>query len=456
MKPILVECGTFDLGNVGDVAMLQVAVERLRQEFPAAEIHVFTKDEERLARACAGVVPLDPGGRDLWCEDAYFVGCLWRLLPRGVQRRVSETQDWWRGRWPTAYSTTIAARERVRGRSGASVESFLRLTRRCGLYLVSGQASLADVAGDRAARILRTALLVEELGGAVALMGQGLGPLRRRDLVRLALRVLPRAILVGLREEIEGRRLLRSLGVDPSLIVMTGDDALELAHRERCAQLGTALGVHVRMAPLAIREARVVWEIQRVVFDVACREKIRLIGLPVSRHRDGTDDVATIEMLLADEPAASITRAGTPAELVNAIGRCRVVVTGAYHNAVFALAQGVQVVCLSGSEYYERKFRGLKAQFPDGCEIVEMHGPGLGQRLESAITGSWSRAPEARARLLEAAMLQVASGRAAYARLVGCFAQSTAGQTAEPVVTDRDRTREMKIGVSPGADERDA
>ena len=49
--------------------------------------------------------------------------------------------------------------------------------------------------------------------------------------------------------------------------------------------------------------------------------------------------------------------------------------TGAYHAAVFALAQGIPVVCLSNSPYYLAKFQGLEDLFGVGCTIVTLSEP---------------------------------------------------------------------------------
>jgi colanic acid/amylovoran biosynthesis protein len=90
------------------------------------------------------------------------------------------------------------------------------------------------------------------------------------------------------------------------------------------------------------------------------------------------------------------------------------VVTGSYHGAVFALAQGIPAVGLAGSEYYVAKFRGLAEQFGGGCEVVGLDQPRLEARLEAAVEDGWRSMPALGPRLVRAAERQVAHGRDAY------------------------------------------
>ncbi len=70
-------------------------------------------------------------------------------------------------------------------------------------------------------------------GIPAALVGQGIGPLTSPDLVAEASRVLPRVDLIGLREGRRAPALLERLGVPAERVVVTGDDAIELAARAR-------------------------------------------------------------------------------------------------------------------------------------------------------------------------------------------------------------------------------
>ena len=70
---ILIDHSGYDLLNIGDVAMLQSCVIRLRHLWPGAEIMVISHAPERLASYCPGTIGI---GRTY--ADLLFV----RLLPR--------------------------------------------------------------------------------------------------------------------------------------------------------------------------------------------------------------------------------------------------------------------------------------------------------------------------------------------------------------------------------------
>ena len=58
---VLVDQSGYDLLNVGDVAMLEVCVARLRTLWPQAAIAVISHDADRLAEYCPGVIPVPAG-----------------------------------------------------------------------------------------------------------------------------------------------------------------------------------------------------------------------------------------------------------------------------------------------------------------------------------------------------------------------------------------------------------
>jgi colanic acid/amylovoran biosynthesis protein len=103
--------------------------------------------------------------------------------------------------------------------------------------------------------------------------------------------------------------------------------------------------------------------------------------------------------------------------VVELIGQCRVVVTGSYHAAVFALAQGIPAVGVTRSAYYDAKFVGLNEQFGGTMGIVSLGEGDVEPRLMRAIDEAWENAEAVRPHLLELAREQVEEGRGAYRRL---------------------------------------
>lgn len=157
-----------------------------------------------------------------------------------------------------------------------------------------------------------------------------------------------------------------------------------------------------------------------------------MIPLPIAHHPD-CHDGAAIGQLIADSNVASppIASLDTPAGVIAEVSRCRVVVTGSYHAAVFALAQGIPVVGIAASQYYVDKFSGLADLFGGGCDVVRIDVPDAGAALEAAIEKAWATAPHLREALLKSAEAQIHRAREAY-RLVGGLVEAAPGRTAAP------------------------
>ncbi len=129
-------------------------------------------------------------------------------------------------------------------------------------------------------------------------------------------------------------------------------------------------------------------------------------------------DVDTLRALLPPEDRVDGGAAlDSPQSVIRRIGECRVVVTGSYHGAVFALAQGIPVVALVKSDYYANKMLGVQQQFGVGCEVVRLDDQALPERVEGAIDRAWADAERVRAPLLASARDQIGRSREAYARL---------------------------------------
>ncbi|MCS6926703.1 MAG: polysaccharide pyruvyl transferase family protein, partial [Candidatus Binatia bacterium] len=115
--------------------------------------------------------------------------------------------------------------------------------------------------------------------------------------------------------------------------------------------------------------------------------------------------------------------------------RCRIVVVGSYHAAVFALAMGIPAVCLANSSYYRDKFLGLAHQFGEGCRVIFLDDADFPTKLTSEIDWAWRRACVLRPELLAAAERQVALSHAAYQRIYELI--MSRGKRRELAATDK-------------------
>ena len=315
--------------------------------------------------------------------------------------------------------------------------------------VVSGRGGTTDVFLDDGLEVLQVLRTAIALGIPTAMFGQGLGPAHDERLRALARQVLPRLDVLAVRERRAAVPLLQGLGVGAERLVVGGDDALELAHRlSPNGAARDAIGVGLRRSAYSGVTDETALTVGRVVQDAAARHGSELRLVPVSLYPDEADARSFADILGWDGDEVT-----TPAQAVRQAGACRVVVAGSYHAAVFALAQGVPVVALSGAPYYDAKLAGLADLFPGGCRVVSAHDDELGSRLAAALDESWETADALAPELVAAAgrpAIQVPLRRH---RGIGRVADAQAGRrlSAAAAPTRRDTGPEKRAYPSRDA-----
>jgi len=417
---VLIDSCSYTCQNVGDLAMLTVAVARLRELSPTATIHVLTSAPHLVARHCGDVVTVPVEGRRQFLAE-HLLGRANRWLSAPAWHRL---EDSLRFSQPQFFSASAGLKRRLRGRTSdsaaAAMDAFVDAVRAADLLVVSGAGILNDAFPEHTLGILATIDLAVRRGIPAALVGQGIGPLDLPVLRQRAARVLPRATLIAVRESRSSVPILQSLGVDPTRIEVTGDDAIQLAMagtrgaETSRADLPTAIGVNLRVASYAGVEPGLIAPVRNTLASASAEHGARLIGIPIAHHNAGMD-LDTLRGLVDDEDMRALD---TPRAVIERVAQCRVVVTGSYHGAVFALAQGIPAVALVKSRYYEAKMAGVAEQFGRGCELVRLDDADLPRALGAAIDRAWDSAEAVAQPLRLAAAEQVRRGRAAFARLM--------------------------------------
>jgi len=398
---VFVEPSGYAWHNLGDTAMFEAVIARLRSRWPAAHVRVHCLNAAALAAADPACEPIDPYGSVGWSAD----------IARGHPLRLAQQL---RRHVPFVMVRLAEAALTLKRRDPRAARRYLDVVRSSDLVLVSGAGSVNDSFKEHAGVVLETLELGIGAGAVTALVGQGLGPMEDHSLRRHAASVLSRVDFISLREGVAGLPLLRQLGVREDRVVVTGDDAIACAYRGRPTTLGSALGVNLRVAPYAEIDDDLARAIGTVVRDAARRFSATPLPIPISSAA-GSDDLQTARRML-DDPSLQV-QAGTTVELLPLVARCRVVVAGSYHAAVFALSMGIPAVAVAKSDYYIHKFRGLAGQFGRACRVVIASGPDVLSRVRLAIDDAWHSAKDSRAELLESAARQVALSESAYARL---------------------------------------
>lgn len=411
---ILVDFGSYHVNNLGDVAMLQASIKRIRRLFPNAVFFIFTLAPELLRVHFPNAKPLDPSGRDIWLGSRLkFVDS---LLPWRIAKYLMIPDEYVRSRDPLVWSPWILRQlKRYDNDEFERVYAFLQVITKADLVVVAGGGYITDAFSGHGIRVLKTLEMATNLGKPTALMGQGIGPIQKPGLYKKLRSVLPAVDLITLREARHGPRLLESCGLNANQLFVTGDDAIELAYSARTNVSGYGIGVNLRAAKYSEVGSETIAEVRNVLRLMARKYSAPLISVPIDQNRDVKVNQCMIEGYeLMDEE----THFPTVKELVKHISKCRIVVTGSYHAAVFALSQGIPSVCLARSDYYEVKFLGLADQFGVGCDVLLIDQEQFQETLMTKIDAIWKMSPEVRKPLLEAAQRQVLLAQDAYQRLL--------------------------------------
>jgi len=415
---LLINPGTHSCLNMGDLAMLQVAYDRVRGLWPDAAVRILTADSAALESFCPGAIPVPVTGLHQWNAEHPLLGQRGKLLPaplRGIVRRLEHRLQ---ESGPAAALALMQRRYKRQGGGPDDLRSFLRALTSSDLVMMCGQGSITDDLKPHARQALGLLLWAQQLGIPTVVMDQGMGPLEDLQLLALARTAFPRVKLVTIRERPMGAPLLSRLGVSGDRVRVTGDAAVEMARRLTPERLGSGIGLSVRVVTYANMARSLIDILRPAIHSFAREHRAPLVAIPIMRGTKVPDTVSIEDLCSGYEGAI---RGGaelvTPEFTASAVHACRIVVTGTYHAAVFALSQGVPTVCLTNSEYYAGKFNGLADQFGVGCTVVKLDSSDVVEQLEFAMRKSWDFAENVRGHLLESADRQIETSLSAYREL---------------------------------------
>ena len=189
-----------------------------------------------------------------------------------------------------------------------------------------------------------------------------------------------------------------------------------MAYKLRRQEMGRCIGVNIRASEYSgVGETRAVYFVSPSSWQ---RSFARLLPRSHSEAA-GEADADTIQQVVSgcEDKADLSHNLNSPADVINRIQQCRLVITGSYHAAVFALSSGVAAVCLAKSGYYVDKFQGLADMFGEGCEVVLLDKPDMPNRLRAAVLKCWHSAAQSKPLLLQQAVRQINMGHQAYAKI---------------------------------------
>jgi len=295
---------------------------------------------------------------------------------------------------------------------------FANIVKGADLYAAIGAHYMSDPSKPYVIPLLDRLMVATKLGIPAVMLGQGMGPINDLELQAKAKEVLPLLSLIAIRENLYAPKLLKAFGVDHSKIMVTGDDATEMAYEARRDKLGTGIGLGFRITSYTEINKAQFEELKAIMQQAANLYKAKLIGLPISQN-NWEADTQMINLLMEgySRKQTSWRKFETCNEVIRRVGDCRLVITGAFHPAVFALSQGIPAICIAGSALYAEKFIGLADQFGEGCLVILLSEEHWQERLLESIKTTWQSAEYFRPLLLNAAIFQIEKGKSAYNRV---------------------------------------
>ncbi len=423
---ILLDQGIYDMRNIGNTAKLQVLASRLKQFWPEASLDVITYGSNLLKIYIPNSNPITPNGYHGISKNRVLGRRILQLIPKSFWRFLFEMREKiWLNRpgLQTRFraSSSHQKNDEMANANGVliseNIAAFSKMILGTDLFIATGCA-INDVSMDSAIQVLYRLQAAVNLGIPTAIVSPVIGPIDEPKLREIGKSILPSVDLIFAREKLETPNVLNSLGVDPAKVFLTGDDAIELAYNARQDKWGTGIGVSIRVMPYTRVNDNHIQLIGEVIKQVAQKYRAKLIGIPISMSIHERDDKHIGQLL---EGYKNIKMNGwsfqPPLEVIYNIQQCRIVVTGTYHAALFALAQGIPAVCLANSVSYVNKFSGLADLFNHACEVIILDEEKLKEKLLIAVDNAWQSAEKKRPMLLECAAQQVEWGRAAYQNL---------------------------------------
>jgi polysaccharide pyruvyl transferase WcaK-like protein len=383
---VIVDNGAYTLRNMGGVAMLQACVKRIRSLHPNALIRVLLTDYSHLQRYCPGTTPLSVDSRDAFFEGYRATGSSFYERWRSLRKLL---------RFPP------------------TAQEFARAFSSVDAVVVAGGGFLNDINPIQTRSVLRMLVAAGRRGYRTALFGQGLGPLQNPEFVGLLGQACRHGTRLGLRESLRGSAIAQAAGVAPDFWSVTGDDAVEMAWAARKVDAGSSLGFSLRQADYAALQDGDCEVIRSALINLRSSLAAELVPVPISFNSWENDPMA-IASIVGTEAQAETALLDHPESLIAQAARCRVMLSGTYHGAVFSLSQGIPTLCLFRSPYYRYKMEGLAAQFPFGCEVLDLAAEELECRIIDAVRRLWDSADGLRLPLLASAESQVNSSKRFY------------------------------------------
>lgn len=365
---ILIDNSGYELRNFGDVAMLTATIFRIKKMAPDSKVFVFTTEPERLKDIDSDIKPIDIKGRNDWLRTWNLFGGLHKVFPRCCISFLKRIELYLKATFPSLTAKFIMYRMHSRNYDCEDMQDFLSLMMDVDITMASGGGFINDEFSTHAKNVLNTIYFAQKLKIKTAMIGQGVGPVTNLELISICRKVFPKLVFLGLRESVYSYDTVLSLGAMPANVEVTGDDAVKLAYDKKPNNIGTKVGFNLRLAKYSNLNLSAVKDMRSQLDVITESLQVELMPIAISIHDEDSDQKTLTKFLGYD---IDISQFDSVNSVINNIGDCKIVITGSYHAGVFALSQGIPVICIVASDYYKQKFEGLMNQFgSEFCKVV--------------------------------------------------------------------------------------
>ncbi|MDZ7319277.1 MAG: polysaccharide pyruvyl transferase family protein [candidate division KSB1 bacterium] len=427
---ILLDQAVHDHRNRGNNSLLEVALRRFTKFWPEASFDVISISPHFCKVYLENVQPVDPVNfYDLKSKFdrlyQYVPKPVWYLLfelreaiakKTGLVLSTEQIRSIVKGAAKSKTEIISRADDGLQSMENESVEPYQNIGQ-YDLYVPTGGGYFCD-SDKRFLMPLLDRIATAHAQGVITIMvGQGMGPIQDLEIIEKARKVLPKVDYLLIREEKLTRPLLDSLDMPSEKILMTGDDAIELAFVAREENLGNGIGISLRVTSYTDVNAQHLDTIRPVILNAARKYNAPLVAAPIDTNEDDRKYIADLARGYT-RIEKSWKRFESTGEVIKRISRCRIMISGTFHGAVFAISQGIPVIALAKSTEYANKISGLATEFGEqGCQIIKLDDARLEENLASAIDFAWNSAEQLRPRLLKEAKRQIDLGYAAYQKV---------------------------------------
>lgn len=413
----IIEQGGYALRNFGDFMMLKVTVNRIVKHHPSAKIYIVSKNDKRLKELFPLAINLYPESLSFLYDKGSLFGSFSRKYDL-ISLFEEKLSEWFKRNF---IQLVLVKRKLTKRRLTENQKSWVQAILEADYIIACGGGYLNDIWGKQTLRNhIDTLRLGQTINAKTAFIGQGLGPLNDKKILHQFKQVAHKLDLLTLRDNIESVATCKKVNIND--YIFTGDDALALCKPERSSSPQHYIGVNIRLSHYTEGfDNSVVQNLATICHELFVSSLLTPRIVPISRVKQA-DDVFNSAKLIRNEDERK--RAVKEAEnitseevLLEHIQGCRLMITGCYHAGVLALGNGIPVIALVSSDYYNTKFTGLADCFKHfAIELIDVRAEHFEEKIITA--SHYLLSLDCKTRLMKITRKQVELAEQAYYSLL--------------------------------------